>query len=316
MVLDVPAWAWFRAGEGAAASWSAPVLWRFGRVPGHLPVVLAIPRSKRRSTAAVQDAPAPDGCQGVATFLSPRADGGWGDRKVATPKPDGAWEASQSRPTARRVARASSPAGSGGVPPPVGTPDETSGEPATRTGGPKGRPSSAQGNALGIRRPTKPWPEGARYAALAGRRNSWGAWFPRRCLGLREVAPWALGAGISGVSSAGVFAGGFGRRLAARRNTGPGGPVNPPPGRLRYGKRWSKRDSCPLFGSSKAARSAGEGISDGPGGRRLRSLGACICLPQPSPGRRFSGRGAGSWPILTKNAKGAVDGGVMCLWRH
>ena len=143
--------------------------------------------------------------------------------------------------------------------------------------------SSAQPSGLGIRRPTNPCPVGTRYSALSGRRNSWGTRFPRRCLGLRDVAPLALGAGIARIRSAGVLAGGFGRRLAARTNTGPGGPVNPQPGRPRYGKQWSKRDSWPLFGSSKLARSAGEALSEAPGGRRLRSLGACISLPQPSP---------------------------------
>ena len=110
-----------------------------------------------------------------------------------------------------------------------------------------------------------------------------GAIFPRRGLGLRDFAPLALGAGIARIRSAGVLAGGFGRRPAARRNTGPGGPVNPPPGRPRYGRRWSKRDSCPLFGSSKSARSDGKALADAPGGRRLRSLGACISVPQPGP---------------------------------
>jgi len=96
--------------------------------------------------------------------------------------------------------------------------------------------SSAQANGLGIRRPTNSWPEGTRYWALSGQRNSWGARFPRRCLGLRDFAPLALG-GQSGRRKAesGNGAGGGQKETVARfsarrsRRGATGKPFQRPP---------------------------------------------------------------------------------------
>ena len=93
----------------------------------------------------------------------------------------------------------------------------------------------------------------------------------------RQLRPTVAGR----AGSAGVLAGGFGRRPAARTDPGPGGPVNP-----------------------QARTPALRGGSSG-----LRRIGACISPPKAAPGRREGGVGLVSWPNSTKSGREPVPTG-------
>ena len=80
------------------------------------------------------------------------------------------------------------------------------------------------------------------------------------------LAPWR-GAHLR---SAGVLAGGFGRRLAARTNTGPGGPVNP---QARTPALRSSDDSGPSSANGATSLSPGQRTGEtGHSGGRLGGL--------------------------------------------